>query len=514
MSTPGIGPSASERLAAIEALDDIVVGVDRDLRITSWNAAAERLLDRPGGVALGAALLTMITPGHRIPVTHLLDRALGGETIRRQPVTFMRRDGSEVVMSTAIAPIASAEGRPSGLVVLGHDVGEQQRLQYQLLQSKRRESTGQLAGGVAHEFNNILTTILGLGDFIARASASDSVIRKDIDEIRQQAETAARLVRHLLAFSRRQLLRTESTLLGPVIQELEPLLRQLIGERVLITTDVASDSRAVEIDRAQIELVLLELISNAADAMEEGGGSIDIDIRSIEIDRHATLSRGHYVQLVLRDTGQGMQAEDRERVFEPFFTTKGEGHPGLGLSMVEGVISQHGGAITVESVPGEGTTITLLLPAARRITPVAQSALPADAAIEAATETVLVAEDESGVRSVLVRALRSRGYEVLEAKNGEDALLVAERHNAPIHLVVTDVVMPSMNGTELFHALRGWYPRMRVLFISGYAKSTIPPDAFIEGQGAAFLAKPFTVEQLLTEVRRLLQAPRKSGAPV
>jgi CheY-like chemotaxis protein len=152
--------------------------------------------------------------------------------------------------------------------------------------------------------------------------------------------------------------------------------------------------------------------------------------------------------------------------------------------------------------------------AARRITPVAQSALPADAAIEAATETVLVAEDESGVRSVLVRALRSRGYEVLEAKNGEDALLVAERHNAPIHLVVTDVVMPSMNGTELFHALRGWYPRMRVLFISGYAKSTIPPDAFVEGQGAAFLAKPFTVEQLLTEVRRLLQAPRKSGAPV
>jgi two-component system cell cycle sensor histidine kinase/response regulator CckA len=270
----------------------------------------------------------------------------------------------------------------------------------------------------------------------------------------------------------------------------------------------------VEIDRAQIELVLLELISNAADAMEENGGSIDIVIEPTELDGHATLSRGHYVQLTLRDTGKGIAPADREHVFEPFFTTRGEGHPGLGLSMVEGVISQHGGAISLESVPGEGTAITLLLPAARRITPVAQSALPPDAAIDDATETVLVAEDETAVRSVLVRALRSRGYEVLEAKNGEDALLVAERHNAPIHLVITDVVMPSMNGTELFHALRGWYPRMRVLFISGYARSTIPPDAFVEGQGAAFLAKPFTVSQLLTEVRRLLQAPRRSGAPV
>jgi two-component system, cell cycle sensor histidine kinase and response regulator CckA len=181
---------------------------------------------------------------------------------------------------------------------------------------------------------------------------------------------------------------------------------------------------------------------------------------------------------------------------------------------VEGVILQHGGSIGMESVPGEGTRVTLLLPASRRE---ASAPLVTTSPLEVtgeANETILVVEDEATVRNVVVRSLRSRGYEVLEAKDGEDALLVAERHNAPVHLVVTDVVMPHMNGTELFHHLRRWYPRMRVLFISGYARSAIPPEAFEEGKGAAFLAKPFTIEQLLNEVRQLIQSPRKAEAGV
>jgi PAS domain S-box-containing protein len=501
------------RLAAIESLDDVVIGVDRELRVTSWNAAAERLMDRPAGSALGAALMTMITPGQRLSFKHLLDRALAGDTIARQGVTLMRQDGSEVVMSVAIAPVAGGDGRPSGLILLGHDVGEQQRLQYQLLQSKRMESTGQLAGGVAHEFNNILTAILALAEFSAKAMPQDSAPRRDIEAVREQASKGAKLVRHLLAFSRRQLLRTESTHLGPVLQELEPLLQRLISERILISTDVAEETRAVEIDRAQMVLVLLELVSNAADAMDEGG-TLDIDIRSVELDHHQSLPRGHYVQMTLRDNGVGVDPAIRDRVFDPFFSTKGEGHPGLGLAMVEGVISQHGGAIGMDSVPGEGTTVTLLLPASRRVTPLAIPVVENVDAGSEATETILVVEDETAVRNIIVRSLRARGYEVLEAKHGEDALLVAERHNAPIHLVVTDVVMPNMNGTELFHHLRRWYPRMRVLFISGYAKSAIPAEAFAEGQAAAFLAKPFTIDQLLTEVRRMVATPRKSEAGV
>jgi PAS domain S-box-containing protein len=507
MTTPPPSPSPSDRLAAIEALDDVVIGVDRDLRVTAWNVAAERVMDRPAAASQGVALMSMITPAMRITAGHLLDRALSGEIVRRQDLTMMRRDGGEVAMSVAIAPIF-AGGAVAGLVLLGHDVEEQQRLQFQLLRSKRMETTGQLAGGVAHEFNNILTAILALAEFTNRALPQGSPARRDVEEIREQATKGARLVRHLLAFSRRQLLRTESTHLGPVFQELEPLLQRLISERVLIATDIAAETRPVEIDRAQFELVLLELISNASDAMD-AGGTLSIEVRSVDVAGHPSVPDGPYVEILVKDTGMGVDPAHREHVFDPFFTTKGEGHTGLGLAMVEGVVSQHGGAIGMDSLPGEGTTVTLLLPAGRRPTPiVAMPALAEDSSLEA-TETILVAEDETAVRHVICRSLRARGYDVLEAKNGEDALLVAERHNAPIHLVVTDVVMPNMNGTELFHNLRRWYPRMRVLFISGYAKNAIPPEALDEGSGAVFLAKPFTIEQLLGEVRRLIQAPRQ-----
>jgi CheY-like chemotaxis protein len=244
----------------------------------------------------------------------------------------------------------------------------------------------------------------------------------------------------------------------------------------------------------------------------EAGGTLAVDIRPVEVSAHEALPPGRYVQVTLRDNGAGVDPASRERVFEPFFTTKGEGHVGLGLAMVEGVIYQHGGSLGMDTTPGEGTTVTLLLPAARTA---AAAVAPAAPEIGGdATETILVVEDEAAVRHVVVRSLSSRGYDVLEAKNGEDALLVAERHNAPIHLVVTDVVMPSMSGTELFHHLRRWYPRMRVLFISGYARSTLPPEALEDGKGAAFLAKPFTIEQLLAEVRRMIHPTKQQEAGV
>jgi PAS domain S-box-containing protein len=498
-------PSSKNRLAAIESLDDVIITVDRDLRVTSWNAAAEHLMDRPAATAVGAAIMTMVVPSLRLGTNSLFVRALAGDTIQRQEITLMRRDGSEIGISVAIAPIVDDAGALEGLLLLGHDIGAQQRLQFQLLQAKRMESTGQLAGGVAHEFNNILTAILALADFSSRALPADSPARNDIAEIREQATKGARLVRHLLAFSRRQLLRKEPVQLGAIMQELEPLLQRLVSERVIIATDAAADSRSVEIDRAQFELVLLELVSNASDAMPEGG-TLAVDIRPVELTSHHTLEPGTYVQVTFRDNGVGIDPRHREQVFDPFFTTKSGGHTGLGLAMVEGVLQQHGGSVGMESEQGEGTTVTLLLPASHTV-PVAASAA-APVADREATETVLVVEDETAVRAIICRSLRSRGYEVLEAKNGEDALMVAEKHKAPIHLVVTDVVMPEMSGTELYHHLRRWYPRMRILFISGYAKGAIPEEALEEGKVGGFLAKPFTIEQLLTEVRQMLDAPR------
>ena len=499
-------PSAVDRLAAIESLDDIIITVDRQLRVTSWNAAAERLMDRPAPTTIGAAVMTMVAPNLRLGMTTLLGRALAGEKIARQDTTLMRRDGSEVAVSIAMAPIADGAGGVGGLVLLGHDIAAHQRLQFQLLQAKRMESTGQLAGGIAHEFNNILTAILALAEFVARTLPADSPARGDTNEIREQATKGARLVRHLLAFSRRQLLRTEAVHVGAIMQELEPLLQRLVSERILIATGVTADTRAVEIDRAQFELVLLELVSNASDAMQEGG-ILSIDVQPVTLASHHTLPPGTYVQMTFRDDGAGIDPNHREHVFDPFFTTKGEGHTGLGLAMVEGVIQQHGGSIGMESQQGEGTTVTLLLPVAKT-EPQTPAAAPATPAPQEANETILVVEDEVAVRAIICRSLRSRGYEVLEAKNGEDALLVAERHKAPIHLVVTDVVMPEMSGPELYRHLRRWYPRMRILFISGYAKGAIPPEALEEGKGGGFLAKPFTIEHLLGEVRRMLDAPR------
>src|SRR5579862_1019539 len=255
-------PSADDCLATIEALDDVVVCLDSDLRITTWNAAAAELHALPAGDAHGKALLQLVAPESRAAEGKLLARALAGEAVPRHDTVFLRPDGTGVPLSVAIGPIRSA-GKVSGVLVLGRDIAAQQRLQLQLLQAKRMESSGHLAGGVAHEFNNILTAILALAEFTARELPPDTGPQEDLKEIRQQATKGARLVRHLLAFSRRQLLRTEIVQLGTIFQELEPLLQRLVSERVLLATEVAAESPPVEIDRALLELVILELIANA-----------------------------------------------------------------------------------------------------------------------------------------------------------------------------------------------------------------------------------------------------------
>jgi PAS domain S-box-containing protein len=502
-------PPPQDRLAALESLDDLIICLDPELRVVSWNGAAEHLLGRSAGDVTGAAFMTLVAPRLRTEARPLLERALAGGMVGRQDLALLRTDGAEAAVSLSMAPIGGGASRPSGVLLLGHDIGAQQRLQLQLLQCKRMESTGQLAGGVAHEFNNILTAILALADFTARTLPADGPGRDDVDRIRDEAAKGARLVRHLLAFSRREMRQTEVVQLGSIVQELEPLLQRFVGERILIAANASRDSRPVEIDRAQLELVLLELVSNASDAMSSGG-TLSIDMRPAAVTDHPVLRPGDYVQVTVEDSGGGLDAGLQERAFDPFFTTKGDEHSGLGLRMVETIMRQHGGAVAIESIPGSGTKVTLLLPAA--VAPPVIARAPAPVSTKEANETILVVEDEAAVRNVICRSLRDRGYTVLEAKNGEDALLVAERHNAPIHLVVTDIVMPEMGGAELYHTIRRWYPRMRVLFISGYAKGAIPPEALEEGNGAAFLAKPFTLEQLTTEVRRVLLLPRSPEA--
>jgi len=505
--------SASHRLAAIESLDDVIIGADIVLRVTSWNAAAARVHDRQAADVIGTPIMQLVSAESRLEEGRLFARALAGEAIERHDAIFVRRDGTDVPLSVAIAPIGDGSGKVSGLLVSGRDVTTQTRLQAHLLQTKRMESTGHLAGGIANEFNNILTAILALAEFTAKDLPPGGSPREDLEEISQQATKGARLVKHLLAFSRRQVLRTEVVRLGAVFQELEPSLQRLVSERVLLATDFAHDTRPVEVDRAQLELVLRELIANASDAMATGG-TVSIGIRPVTVargDAAANVKPGDYVEFTVQDTGIGFDPSLNARVIEPFYTTKGDGHTGLGLAMVDGVISQHGGSLSFVSRPGQGTVVSILLPASGQPA-MEREEVPVPIGDAGGNETILVVEDETAVRNVICRSLRGRGYHVLEAKNGEDALLVAEKHNAPIHLVITDVVMPEMGGTELFQHLRRWYPTMRILFISGYAKGSIPEEALEAGAGSGFLPKPFTLAQLAAEVRRIIALPRREAA--
>jgi PAS domain S-box-containing protein len=505
--------SPSHRLAAIESLDDVIIGVDTELRITTWNEAAERLHDRQAADVIGKPIMQLVAPESRFDEGKRFDRALAGERIARHDTVFVRRDGAAVPLSVAIAPVGDGSGKVFELVLLGRDVTAQHRLQTQLLQSRRMESTGHLAGGIAHEFNNILTAILALADFAAKELPAGSSSRDDLEEIRQQAARGARLVRHLLAFSRPQLLHTEVVHLGAIFRELEPLLQRLVSERVLLATDIAHDTRPVEIDRGQLELVLFELVANASDAMETGG-TLTVGIQQVTVapgDAGAGVKPGDYVQFCVQNTGIGFDPSVQAHLVEPFYTTKGDGHTGLGLAMVDGVIHQHGGTLSFESKPGQGTVVKVLLPASGQKV-AEREQVPMPAGENGGNETILVVEDETAVRNIVCRSLRGRGYNVLEAKHGEDALLVAEKYNAPIHLVVTDVVMPEMGGTELFLHLRRWYPTMRILFISGYTKGSIPEEALETGAGAGFLPKPFTLDQLAAEVRRLIALPRPQAA--
>jgi signal transduction histidine kinase/ActR/RegA family two-component response regulator len=458
---------------------------------------------------IGKPVMQVVAPESRLEEGRMLERALAGELIPRHDCVFLRADGAAFPLSVATGPVADGAGNVVGLVLLGRDVEARRRLQQQLLRSKRLESAGRLAGGVSHEFNNVLTAILALADLTVRDLPEGSSAKEDLEEIRQQAAGGAKLVRHLLAFSRRQLLRTEVVQLGTIYQDMEPLLQRLVSERVLLAADMTNDTQPVEVDRAQFELVLMELISNAADAMESTGDTLTVTIGSSVVDSGAAagVPPGRYAELTIQDTGEGMDAGTQARMADAFFTTKGEDHPGLGLAMVEAAVQQHGGRVLIESRPGAGTTVRVLLPAAGGVA--APAEVPAVAPRDyGGTETILLVEDETAVRNLISRSLRGRGYNVIEAKNGEDALLAAERHNAPIHLVLTDVVMPEMGGAELFEHLRRWYPTMRILFISGYTKGSIPPEALAEGAGTGFLPKPFTLDQLGAEVRRVIELPR------
>ncbi len=383
-----------------------------------------------------------------------------------------------------------------------------ERTQKQLLQARKLEAIGRLAGGVAHDFNNLLTVIRNHVEFLRETLPAESTELEDVQAIGEAAERATRITRQLLAFGRRNDGRPEVLDVNRVATELTRGIGQLVGEHVRIDLHLDNTIGPVRADRAQLEQVLLNLLVNARDAMPEGG------VATLTT-RHATMhdltdtplakDPSQFVALAVSDTGHGMDEATRARLFEPFFTTKEPGQgTGLGLATVYGIVEKHRGHIAVSSQAGAGTTFTILLPSARRsaMTMEAIKRVPISSDVSQ-TATILLVEDDAGLRRAALRTLQSKGYSVLEARDGEDALAIVRSHAGPIDLVVTDVVMPRMAGPKLVSELRARQGNMRVIYVSGYTFDMLDPRALEDG---TFLTKPFSPEDLLTAVQNVLHA--------
>jgi signal transduction histidine kinase len=418
---------------------------------------------------------------------------------------FARQPLSEFVPK-ALASVASA-------VAVGV---ERKRAEEALRQSEERlrqaqkmEAVGRLAGGVAHDFNNLLTVIISYSDLLLEDLGLDDPKRDDVDQIRKAAEGAAALTRQLLAFSRQQVLEPKVLDVNATVVSTEKLLKRLIGEDVQLATSLAPDLGRVKVDPGQVEQIIMNLAVNARDAMPRGGRmtieTANVDMDEVYVRGHAPARPGRYVMLALSDTGIGMDEQTKARIFEPFFTTKDPGKgTGLGLATVYGIVKQSGGFIWVYSEPGHGTSFKLYLPR------VDEPAEPVAAPITMTepgrgTETVLLVEDAASVRMVTRQVLERYGYAVLEAPNGDTALRLAAKHHGPIHLLLTDVVMPGLSGRQLAEQLAPLRPDMKVLYASGYAGNAIVHHGILES-GIAYLPKPFTPETLGRRVRQVLDS--------
>jgi two-component system cell cycle sensor histidine kinase/response regulator CckA len=393
-------------------------------------------------------------------------------------------------------------------VTIIHDLTERKRLEEELRQAHKMEAVGRLAGGIAHDFNNLLTVIRGYSELLLDRLDPGDPAHQQTEAIITAANHAAALTRQLLTFSRRQVLEPQVLDLNAVVAAMGRILRRLIGEDIELVTGLDPALGRVNADPGQLEQVLLNLAVNARDAMPQGG-RLTLETANVELDEadarwHAGVASGRYVRLAVRDTGIGIDADTASHLFEPFFTTKEPGQgTGLGLATVYGIVTQSGGHIGVDSTPGRGTTFTIYLPrfgeGVEAVEPTAPAAKP-----RKGSETVLLVEDEAGVREVVQEILRSTGYIVLAASDGNEALRISIQHEGPIHLLLTDVVMPGLSGPALVSRLASRRPKIRVMYMSGYTEDTIVQHG-LPNPGRVFLQKPFTPELLTRKVRELLE---------
>ncbi len=500
--------------ALIENSADIIAVVNPDATIRYVSPAIERVLGRTPEGLFGGGAFDFVHPDDQPPAKELFARVLAEPGATRQTdIRARHEDGGWRVLEIAVSNLLNAPS-VGGLVVNARDITDRRTAERALLESQellarsqKMDAIGRLAGGVAHDFNNLLTAIQGHAELLLADLPADSPIQPDLREIAEAARRATALTRQLLAFSRKQVLQPRVLDINAVVGELEKILRRLIGEDVSLDIELDDDAGFCQIDPTQIEQVLINLAVNARDAMPQGG-KLSIRTGSQRVTRNEAAARdlepGVYVVVTVSDTGHGIEPDIIAKIFEPFFTTKEHGKgTGLGLSTAYGIVKQSAGHIQVDSRPGRGATFHVYLP---RV-----PAAPARAAAETAeltvsprgAESILLVEDETGVRNLALRVLRRGGYDVSVAPDGVEAVALIEQREAPFDLLLTDVVMPRMGGKELADRASAIMPRIRILFMSGYNEEAVAQHGVLT-EGTHFLEKPFSPDVLLRKVRAAL----------
>lgn len=498
---------ANETLrAVIETSPLAIFLLDLLANVKSWNRAAENIFGFSAGEVINGPL-PIVFPEQKADFKTRFEQCIPGNPLVGNEERFQRKDGSAIEVCMWNAQLRDGNGVVTGIVAAVADNTERKKLEDQFRQSQKMEAVGRLAGGVAHDFNNLLTVITGYCQMMVDQLSPADPMSEDLQQVLKAADRATTLTKQLLAFSRQQIVLPKVVALDALVRDMDQMLKRLAGEDIELRIEGVCGN--VRVDPGQIEQVIMNLAVNARDAMPRGGKlvieTVDRDFDEFSALYAQGLAPGPYVLLAVSDTGSGMDAVTRSHLFDPFFTTKERSRgTGLGLSTSYGIVKQNQGAILVYSELGLGSTFKIYLPRVDEPTDV-QAKQEIEHASFRGTETVLVVEDDEGVRLVLLKMLQQAGYCVLGARDGEEAIEMCRASDATVHVLITDVVMPKMGGRELASRLRQVTPGMRVLFVSGYADSVVLHHGVLEPD-THFLQKPFTVEQLGRKVREVLEA--------
>ncbi len=486
-----------------------IIYLDKNGKILYENPAMAKMMGVPAGkesMVIGKRIQDI--PNIRdAGGGQLLQKVLAGETIRNVDLEYKSLYGENLILKAHAAPRRGPDDDIIGAILMCEDITGYKRLESQFLQAQKMEAVGRLAGGIAHDFNNLLTVIFGHAELALMALAEDSPLRRHLKEIISMADRTTELIDQLLSFSRKQVIKPRVINLNNHLSKMERMLQRLIGEDVELTFIRKPGLGLVKSEPGQLDQVVVNLAVNARDAMPDGGKltieTLDVDLDELFSAAHVDVTPGPYVQLSISDTGQGISPEVMPHIFDPFFTTRPKNKgTGLGLSTVYGIVKQNGGFITCYSEPRVGTTFKLYMPRVEEEAETPETT-PKDVSVSPGKETILVVEDEKAVRELAVQTLKSFGYQVMEAKNGSDALLMCRKQQKPVDLILTDVIMPSMSGPEFIQNMRAFQKGLKVLYMSGYTENTIMNHGILE-KDVEYIGKPFKPQALIAAVRRVL----------